>query len=338
MAKVAIIGTAYPFRGGLAAYNERLAREFQAQGDDVVIYTFSLQYPNFLFPGKTQYADWEAPADLDIRVRVNAVNPLNWWSVGREIRKQHFDLVIIKFWLPFMGPCFGTIARQIRKAKNTRLLCILDNVIPHEKRFGDKPFTRYFIRSMEAFVAMSQSVLDDLGKFNSTRPRALQPHPIFDNFGALVPKTEAQQRLELSPAFRYILFFGFVREYKGLDWLIEAFASKRLRQFNLKLIVAGEFYVDPDRYLQLIEQHGLKDHVVLRNDFIPDNAVADYFNACDLVVQPYKNATQSGVTQIGYHFNKPMIVTDVGGLAEIIPDGKVGYVTDTTVLAISMAG
>jgi glycosyltransferase involved in cell wall biosynthesis len=337
MSKVVLLGSAHPLRGGLATYNERLAREFQNNGDEVIIYTFSLQYPGFLFPGKTQHSPSPKPDDLDIRVKVNSINPLNWWKVGKELRKLKPDLLIIKYWLPFMGPCFGTIARQVKKNGHTKVISILDNIIPHEKRPGDKAFTKYFVKPVDAFVAQSQSVLEDTRQFDTQKPRAFQPHPLFDNFGERTSREEAVQKLGLDPQYRYMLFFGFIRDYKGLDILLKALADKNIRELPVKLIVAGEYYANQEKYESMIREYGVGDQLVLRNEFIPDEEVAHYFNAADVIVQPYKNATQSGVTQIGFHFNKPMIVTNVGGLPEIIPDGKVGYVVEPNEVDLSKA-
>ena len=324
--KIIILGTAYPYRGGLSAFNERMAREYQRMGHEVEIYTFTLQYPGFLFPGKTQYSDEPAPEDLRIFRKVNSCNPFNWLKVGNEIRRKKPDLMITKFWLPFMGPCFGTIARCVRRNRHTKLISILDNVIPHEHRIGDKMFARYFIRPTDGFVAMSKSVLQDLSLFDTQKPRRFCPHPLYDHYGELLPKAEALKLLSLDPGCRYVLFFGFIRAYKGLDLLLEAFADSRLKDLNVKLIVAGEFYGDPQPYLEQIKRLGIGERVVLATDFIPDHCVNRYFGACDIVAQPYKSATQSGVTQIAFHFEKPMLVTDVGGLAEIVPHGKIGYV------------
>ena len=324
--KIIILGTAYPYRGGLSAFNERMAREYQRMGHEVEIYTFTLQYPGFLFPGKTQYSDEPAPEDLRIFRKVNSCNPFNWIKVGNEIRRKKPDLMITKFWLPFMGPCFGTIARRVRKNRHTKLISILDNVIPHEHRIGDKMFARYFIRPTDGFVAMSKSVLQDLRLFTQSKPARFCPHPLYDHYGERLPKAEALKLLSLDPGCRYVLFFGFIRAYKGLDLLLEAFADSRLKDLNVKLIVAGEFYGDPQPYLEQIKRLGIGDRVVLATDFIPDHEVNRYFGACDIVAQPYKSATQSGVTQIAFHFEKPMLVTDVGGLAEIVPHGKIGYV------------
>ncbi|GAA4308514.1 glycosyltransferase [Compostibacter hankyongensis] len=326
--KIIIIGSAHPLRGGLAAYNERLALEFQQMGHEVLIYTFSLQYPSFLFPGKSQYSEEPPPAELDIRVAVNSVNPLNWWFTGRRIRKEQPDIVVCKFWLPFMGPCFGTLLRIACRGRSTKAVSILDNVIPHEKRPGDRAFTRYFIRACHAFIAMSRSVLDDLRRFTPDKPARLIPHPLYDNFGTPVPKAAARRELDLPDTGKIILFFGFIRPYKGLDLLLEAMHDERIRQAGIRLLIAGEFYEDRDRYDRLIEQYGLADQLILRTDFIPDNAVKYYFCAADLVVQPYRSATQSGITPMAYHFEKPMVVTRVGGLPEMVPDEQVGLVTD----------
>jgi glycosyltransferase involved in cell wall biosynthesis len=333
--KICILGTAYPYRGGLAVYNERLANAFQDEGSSIKIETFTLQYPGFLFPGKTQFADWEAPKNLVIEQSVNSINPLNWIKVGRKIRKQKPDLLLIKYWLPFMAPCFGTIARIAKKNGHTKVISILDNIIPHEKRPGDKLFSSYFSKSVDAFVAMSKSVLSDLDHFDTKKPRAFCPHPLYDNFGPKVERPKALQNLNLDPQYQYILFFGLIRDYKGLDLLIEAFADERFRQLKIKLIIAGEFYSDEEKYTQQISEHKLEEHIELHNRFVPDPEVGSYFGAADIIAQPYKTATQSGVTQIGYHFEKPMLVTNVGGLAEIIPDEKVGYVVEPNPKAIA---
>ena len=303
--KIIILGTAYPYRGGLSAFNERLAYEFQSQGHEVEIYTFTHQYPDFLFPGKTQYSTEPAPEGLHIVRKVHSYNPFNWFKVGCEIKRKKPDLMITKFWLPFMSPCFGTIARIVRKNKHTKLISILDNVIPHEHRIGDKAFVRYFIRPTDGFVAM-----------------------LYDHYGKRLTREEALSLLNLSQDLRYVLFFGFIRTYKGLDLLLDAFADHRLEEAGVKLLVAGEFYGDPTPYLNKIKELGIEDRVVLCTDFIPDSEVNRYFSAADIVAQPYKTATQSGVTQIAFHFEKPMLVTNVGGLAEIVPDGKIGYVVE----------
>ena len=324
--KIIIIGTAFPYRGGLSAFNERLARQFSSEGHDVLIITFKLQYPSFLFPGKTQFQKGPPPEGLSIIRMVNSVNPFSWIGTGCKIKKEKPDIVIFKYWLPFMAPCFGTIARIVHSNRRTKVICIFDNVIPHEKRAGDKLLTRYFINSIQGALVMSEPVLNDLLKFGKEIPVNLNPHPLFDNFGQPVMKDEAIAKLNLSHAYSYILFFGFVREYKGLDLLLKAFPAIKIVHKNVKLIIAGEFYDDEKSYMQLIREENLTDDVHIFNRFIDDNEVAYFFCAADLVVQPYKSATQSGVTQIAYHFDKPMVVTDVGGLKEIVQDGVCGFV------------
>jgi D-inositol-3-phosphate glycosyltransferase len=335
---VVIIGPAYPLRGGLATYDERLARAFQAAGDQVRIVTFSLQYPGFLFPGQTQFSTEPGPTDIDIEVSLNSVNPLTWWQVGRKLRRERPDVVIFRFWLPFMGPALGTVARLVRGNGHTRVVAITDNVIPHEKRPGDGPLTRYFLSACDGFVTMSRSVLADLQRLGyGSQPALYRPHPLYDNFGPAKPKDEALAALGLAAQFRYVLFFGFIRAYKGLDILLEAMADPRVAALPVKLLIAGEFYEDAAPYEALIQKYHLEARLVRATDFIPNEQVANYFSAADMVMQPYKNATQSGVSQVAYHFGRPMLVTDVGGLAELIPNGVVGYVVPPTPAAIADA-
>ena len=327
--KVVIVGPAYPYRGGLSTFNERLAEEF-AKDHDVEICTFTLQYPGFLFPGQTQYSAEEGPKHLNIRRALNSVNPFNWIFQGFKYKKQKPDLIIFRYWMPFFGPCFGTFARIVRSNKHTRIVAITDNIIPHERRIIDKPFTAWFLPSLHGAVAMSRKVLQDLDDLNFQQPHVFNPHPLYDNFGPEIPIKEAREKLGLAPNGKYILFFGFIRNYKGLDLLLKAMGQANLREQGIKLMVAGEFYEDAAPYHQIIEELKIADLLELRTDFIPNGDVAKYFSAADLIVQPYRSATQSGVSQVAYHFNKPMIVTDVGGLAEFVPDGMVGYVTQPT--------
>jgi glycosyltransferase involved in cell wall biosynthesis len=304
----------------------------------VVIYSFSLQYPDFLFPGKTQFTDEPAPAGITIKTMVNSVNPLNWVKVGNILNGERYDLVIVKYWLPFMGPCLGTILRLAKKNKKTRVACIVDNIIPHEKRPGDKPFTEYFIGPVDAFITMSRDVLKDVKTFTN-KPATFTPHPIYDSYGTLVSKQDACTKLGLDRAKTYLLFFGFIREYKGLDLLLEAMADERMRQSGIELIVAGEYYdkAVEAKNNEIVARHHLEKVVHLNTDFIPNSEVRYFFSAASLVVQPYKHATQSGITQVAYHFEKPMVVTNVGGLAEVVPDGKVGFVAEPEPASIATA-
>ena len=327
---IIIIGPAHPLRGGLASFDERLARQFQQEGFDTSIYTFSLQYPNFLFPGTTQYSSEPAPKNIPIKVCINSINPLNWIRVGNELKKMNPTIIVVRYWLPIMGPCLGTILRLVKNNKHTRVICIADNIIPHEKRLGDKPFTSYFIKPIDAFITMSEKVMNDLRQFTQ-KPAQQVVHPLYDNFGEALDKHVARKYLGLPENEKIILFFGFIRKYKGLDLLLEAMKIISKQQptiSNIKLLVAGEFYEDRKFYDDLINSLGIASSLILRTGFIADSEVKFYLSAADFVVQPYRNATQSGVTPLAYHFEKPMLVTNVGGLPNLVPDGKVGLVAE----------
>ena len=336
--KITILGPAHPYRGGLASIMETMARVFRHRGHEVKIDTFSLQYPSWLFPGKSQTVDTPPPDDLHIERSVNTVNPFNWLRVGRRLRRERPDFVLLKYWTPFMAPCFGTIARLARRNGHTRVLCQIDNVEPHEHHFVDRPFNRYFLRSVDGFVYMSEQVHRELAAYTDA-PALFSPHPRFEHFGERVARSEACVRLGLDPASGYALFFGLIRDYKGLDLLLDAWAKLRRegRITDRKLIIAGEFYASREPYLAQIAALGLQDEVILHDRFVADAEVKYYFSAADCVVLPYKTATQSGVTQIAYQFCTPMIVTAVGGLAEIVPDGQVGYVCPPTAEGVADA-
>jgi len=331
--KVIIIGPAFPYRGGIANFNNSLAVEYKNQGADVTVYSFSLQYPSFLFPGKTQYEEGDGPEGINIIPIINSINPFNWFKVAKKIKKENPDYVIIRYWLPFMSPALGTIAKLIKKT--TKVFAITDNVIPHEKRIGDSLLTKYFVKSCDAFLTLSSSVLDDLSKFTDTKEKIFIPHPIYDSFGEIVEKNNAKAKLGLDENGKYLLFFGFVRKYKGLDIMLDVMADKRVQDLGVKLIVAGEFYDNKQEYISQINSLGISENIILKSDFIPEENVKNYFCACDMITQTYRTATQSGVTQIAYHFERPMLVTNVGGLAEIVPHNKVGYVCDINTKVIA---
>jgi len=343
MQKVIIIGPAHPLRGGgITTFNQRLGKEFNNLGDDCSIYSFSLQYPSFLFPGKTQYTDEPAPQDLKIFSVINSINPLNWIKVGNRISKEKPDIVVVRYWLPLMGPALGTILKKIKKNRHTKIVCIADNIIPHEHRPGDTAFTKYFLKQCDAFITMSEHVMNDLRKFvPKDKPARLVHHPLYDNFGEIVSKIEAREKLKIKTDELIILFFGFIRKYKGLDILLNAMKilkeNPKSEIRNLKLLVAGEFYEDEKTYLQQINRLGLNDDVILRTNFIPDSEVKYYLCAADAVIQPYRHATQSGVTPLAYHFEKPLIVTNVGGLPSMVPGEKAGLVAEPTAQSIANA-
>ena len=326
--KVIIIGSAWPLRaGGLATFNERLAKQFMEEGFDTSIYTFSLQYPSFLFPGSTQLSNEPAPAHLKIKACINSINPFNWLKVGNELRKIKPNYIVVRFWMPFFGPCLGTILKLVNRNKFTQIICIADNVIPHEKRMGDTLLTKYFFSSIHRFVTMSEKVNQDLKTFTQ-KPSINIVHPIYDNFGDILSKEEARKNLALPINEKIILFFGFIRKYKGLDLLLEAMNNANIREANIKLLIAGEFYDNKEEYELIIAKYNLANSLYLRTQFIDNSEVKYYLSAADFVIQPYKNATQSGVTPLAYHFEKPMLVTSVGGLANLVPHMKVGIVTE----------
>ena len=332
--KIILLGPAYPYRGGLASIMETMAREWQSRGHEVRIYTFTVQYPSLLFPGKTQYVTTPAPEDLHIERVMNTVNPLNWLSLGLRLRRECPDMVVMKYWTPFMAPCFGTIARIARSNGVTKFVCQIDNVEPHEHHIIDRPCNHYYLGAVDGFVYMSEQVHGELKAYTAA-PALFSPHPMFENFGKAVERDEACRRIGIDPAQRYTLFFGLIRDYKGLDLLLKAWA--KWMPDGRKLLIAGEFYASREKYISLIEELGLQDRVVLHDRFIADEDVKYYFSAADALVLPYRTATQSGVTQIAYNFSLPMIVTRVGGLPEIVPDGRVGLVCEADAESIKEA-
>ena len=342
--KVIIIGPAHPLRGGLASFDHRLAYEFIRSGFDTSIYSFSLQYPSFLFPGKTQFSSEAPPEGLNIHTEINSINPLNWFNVGSKLNNEKADIIVVRYWLPFMGPALGTILRKADGNHHTKIVAITDNILPHEKRPGDRAFTRYFLRACDGFITMSREVMDDLRQFEKTKPAMQVVHPLYDNFGAPLSKSVARtwlgenKNLILRDEDRILLFFGFIRKYKGLDILLEAMADERIRKSGIRLLVAGEFYENDKPYFDLIRELKIGESLILNTDFIPDQEVRYFLSAADAVIQPYRHATQSGVTPLAYHFEKPMIVSNVGGLPQLVPDGKIGLVAkpDPASLATAM--
>jgi len=324
---IVLVGPAYPLRGGIAHFNESFANTLAADGYDLKIVSFYLQYPSFLFPGKTQKAEGDPPRDLEIYPLISSINPLSWKKAAKVISSWKPTVVVIRFWIPFMGPALGTIARILRK-KGVMVIGLVDNALAHEARPADKMLSRYFFKNCDAFFTLSKSVGEDINRLAPGRPVATSPHPLYDFFGEKVSKIQAIKELNLDPDFRYILFFGFVRKYKGLDLLMEGFAKSGLKSQKVKLIVAGEFYDDSSTYFELAKSLQIEESMVFRNEYIPEAEVKNYFCAAALVAQTYRSATQSGVTQIAYHFERPMLVTDVGGLSEIVPNGKAGFVVD----------
>jgi glycosyltransferase involved in cell wall biosynthesis len=334
MLKIFIIGPAYPLRGGPAQFNENLCSELNKAGHNAQIISYSLQYPNFLFPGSSQFeTSGKAPNNIKIHTLINTINPLNWIKTAHFIKKEKPDFILFRYWLPFFGPSLGTIARLVKS--KTKVLAITDNIIPHEKRIGDEKFTKYFVKSCHGFIAMSKTVLNDISKFSSTKNKAYSPHPMYETYGNIISLEDARKKLNLNVNDKIVLFFGLIRHYKGLDLLIESMSHLKIKQLNIKLLIAGEFYENKQPYIDLIEKNQLQNQIILHDKFIPNDDVRYYFCASNLVAQTYRNATNSGVTMVGYYYEKPMLVTNVGGLTEIVPNEKCGYVVDKSVEKIS---
>jgi glycosyltransferase involved in cell wall biosynthesis len=331
--KLVIIGPAWPLRGGLSAFDEKLATQFTEKGIQTKIDTFSLQYPNILFPGISQYTTDPKPKDVNISVCINSINPLNWIKIGLKLYREKPDLIIVRYWIPFLAPCLGTILKIAKKNNHTKVISIVDNMIPHEKRMGDRLLTQYFVKTVDGFIAMSEKVKNDIKTF-SHKPVSISPHPIFNHFGDPITKMEARTQLGLSQEKKIILFFGYIRKYKGLDLLIQAMSSESIKKLNIQLMIVGEFYEDARTYHDLVISLGLQNQISFYSNYIPDGEVKNYVCSADFIIQPYKNATQSGVTPLAYHFEKPMLVTNVGGLADTVPNLKTGIVVEPTTNAI----
>jgi len=324
------VGPAWPLRaGGMATFNERMAYCLQEQGHEVEIITFSMQYPGWLFPGKTQLSDEPAPEGLTIRVLLHALNPMNWLLTARYVKRYQADFLILRYWMPFMAPCLGMLSFwSSLMGSKARRIALADNIIPHESFPLSRGLTNFFLSQTDAAATLSDSVRTDLMAHGYRKPSVRLKHPLYDNFGEPVDRQTACKALGLDPEFTYFLYFGFIRAYKGLDLLLEAFSDARLPSQNVRLIVAGEFYESPDRYHRIIEENQLAPDLVLMTRFIRNDEVRFLFSAAQLVTQTYHHATQSGVTQIGFHYNTPMLVTDVGGLAELVDHNHSGYVCE----------
>jgi glycosyltransferase involved in cell wall biosynthesis len=321
--KIVIVGTASPLRGGIAHYISLLYNHLSVR-HDVEIVTFSRQYPAFLFPGKSQEEQGGDASAVPTEQLIDSVNPLTWYTAARAIIRKKPDLLIFKYWLPFFGPCFGTIARLVKRATNAQVLFICDNVIPHEHRPGDRLFTRYAFGAVDHFIVQSAAVERELQAFQPGAHAAFAAHPVYEIFGAGTPKADARRTLGITDE-RVILFFGYVRRYKGLETLLDAMPAI-LRRQKVKLLVVGEFYDDEQKYRRQITANGLTDSVHVHSAYVANDAVGTWFSAADVVVLPYLSATQSGIVQIAYQFDKPVIATDVGGLAEVVRDGRTGYI------------
>lgn len=326
--KITIVSTAYPLRGGIAQYVGILYKKLEQRGHHVNVLTFKRQYPKIFFPGKTQL---EVSQDDSVKIPtepiLDSINPITWIQASRKIKQFNSDLIIFKYWMPFFAPCFGTICQQSKKNSGPRILYICDNVIPHEKRPGDIALTRFAFRNADFFIVQSQVVREELLSLFPNAHYKLIPHPVYDIFGKAIEKNVAQKTIGLSDT-KVILFFGYVRAYKGLDLLLKAMPIILQKQ-KVKLLVVGEFYENENDYHQLAKELNISEHVQFYSEFVPNEKVSLFFSAADLVVLPYKSATQSGIVQVAYHLNKPCVVTDVGGLAEVVIDNRTGFVVES---------
>ncbi len=324
--KIAIVGTFPPFRGGIAHFNSILARNLSLS-HEVRAYNFTTQYPAILFPGKTQFESGPAALDFPSRRILSTISPLSWKRTAQAIIEFGPDLILYKYWMPFFAPAFGAVTRYIKKTMECKVTVICDNVIPHERRIIDIPFTRYFFKYVDRFVVMSKSVEEDLLSLFPNAEYVNSPHPLYNIFGDSIDRVTARNKLGLDKK-KVILFFGFVRKYKGLDLLLEAAAILKENLDDFVVLAAGESYEDSNIYSKIVDELDIRDVVDLRIEFIPDSAVHLYFSAADVVVLPYRTATQSGIVPIAYSFDRPVIVTKAGGLPEIVEEGKTGFLCE----------
>jgi D-inositol-3-phosphate glycosyltransferase len=328
--KIVLMGPAYPLRGGIAQYLAVLHEKLIAAGHEVHFVSFIKQFPEWLFPGKTQLEKSEHVIDVKPVARFAPLGILSWGRTAREIAKHNPDLVIFKWWMPFFGPGYWAVARWIRKHTNARVLFIIDNAIPHESRPGDKFFTSLAFSKVDYFVAQSRAVEKDMFTWFPDLKRdhvKMCPHPIYDCYPAFPNgQKAAREQLGIPPESKTLLFFGFVREYKGLHLLLDALPEIRKQLSDVKLLVVGEFYDARESYDKKIRELGLADCVSIRDDYVPNEEVGIYFAAADCVVLPYRSATQSGIIQVAYALDLPVITTDVGGLAEVVENNVTGFI------------
>lgn len=319
--KIAILSCFYPYRGGIAQFNAYLANELGRE-HTVRAFNFSRQYPGFLFPGKTQYVTEDDDAvQVPSERLLDSVNPINWVLSAKKIRKWDPDILIVRYWTSYLAPSLGFVCKHMKKG--CRVLAITDNVIPHEKHFFDSLFTRYFLGGVDGCVTLCERVGKDLDELDRKMPHTTLEHPVYTHFGARMPKEEAEDILGLPHGGRNILFFGLIREYKGLDILIQAFS---LLGDEYRLIIAGEPYGSFAKYQELIDRTPAKERIHCFTEYIKDSDVKKFFSAADVCVLPYRSATQSGISTVSNHFEVPMIVTSVGGLPETIGRKGTGVV------------
>lgn len=321
--RIAILSCFYPYRGGISQFNASLFKELE-KNHEVAAFNFSRQYPDFLFPGKTQYVDKNDLAiAIDSQRVLDTANPFTYISTAKKIREWNPDLLVMRYWMPYFAPSQGWVARHMNP--NTKVISILDNVISHEPKFFDKAFTRYYLNSNDAYMVLCNAVRDDLLSFKKNAAYVVSPHPLYSHFGNKVDRAVAAKALDIHPDKKTILFFGLIRDYKGLDILLEAFNTL---DDSYQLVIAGEPYGSFNKYQDIINNSNLKDNIKLHTRYIPDTEVSTFFSASDVCVLPYRSATQSGISSISYHFEVPLITTNVGGLKETIGDRGTGIIVN----------
>lgn len=334
--KIIILGPAYPYRGGIAHYTGSLYKSFLNRGHEVKIFNFKRLYPKFLFPGKTQFETSSQTEKIITERIIDSINPISWFIAGAKIIKERPDVVIFKYWLPFFAPCFGIISLMIKVFSNSKIIFICHNITPHEKFPLGNVLTKFAFSFADYFIVQSDVVEKDLLKIKPKAKYKKIFHPTYEIFGEAIDKNEARKILGIRPDEKVLLFFGYIRAYKGLDLLLRAMKYV-LSKFPVKLLIVGEFYEDPKRYYKIIEEDGISDFIIFKSEYVPNEEVKIYFSASDLVVLPYISATQSGIIQLAYNFNKPVIVTDVGGLSEVVVNGKTGFVAERSPEKLSEA-
>lgn len=322
---VVFLGPAYPYRGGIASFTERLAHQYKLEGWKVKIFTYTFQYPKILFPGKNQLREDKPNYELDIERTVHSIRPSTWRATKNKILDLKPNLVIAPHWNPFMSYSLAAILKKLSIPK----VVLVHNLYPHESGYFDTSLVNRIMKVDAKFLTISKSVLAQVQTNYPSVEVSQYPHPYYDHFGASVDKVIAADKVDLPPDRDYLLFFGLVRPYKGLSQLLSAFAKIANKYPNLDLLVAGEFYESVDIYNRIIENDKLESRVIIRDQFIPDRLVSAYFSIADLVMLPYISATQSGVGQIATHFDKPILVTDVGSLGQMTHQGKTGIVVES---------
>jgi D-inositol-3-phosphate glycosyltransferase len=326
--RIALIGPVFPYRGGISHHSNLLTQHMRQRGHNVDLISFSRQYPRTFYPSRSQEEPRESSmfsTSIVAEKMIDTINPISWIRTGRALRQRDYDLLVFKFWNPFFAPAFGTIARLARKRPHTRNLVICENIVPHERTPGDGLLSHFFLKACDLAITQSSTVATQWKQRYPDVPHVMLPHPLYDHFGPRISQEVARRLLGLN--HRQIgLFFGFVRPYKGLERLLEAMPEIRRQLPDFHLCVVGDFFGSRERFRQILARNGATDRVSLFDGYVPNEQVAAWFSAADLVVLPYESATNSGVVQIAYNFAVPVVVTDAGNLSEVVIHKRTGFV------------